>query len=148
MIRLTSEQIGDLGELLAAVNLSRPVRGRYNRPLFRPIHLGAKYPTADFIVDVLAADAHPSGFFFVQVRSTDQSSSAGRLPVKVDRVRFNRLARLPAPGYLVGVDLKAESCHLVAANKTVAADLPSIVGMRQGHSREFSVAGAVAFDAG
>ena len=76
MAKLATDQIGGFGELLAATDLSRPVKGRYKRPLFKPTHLGGKYPTVDFIVDVLAADATSLGFFFVQVKSTTQGASS------------------------------------------------------------------------
>jgi hypothetical protein len=53
----TSDQIGTIAELLARTELSRPVVGRYRRPLFRAVPLGDKYPVTDLIVDVRLADA-------------------------------------------------------------------------------------------
>ena len=60
----TSDQIGFFAELLASTDLSRPVVGRYRRPLFRVTSLGEKYPAVDLIVDVLGADDVALGFFF------------------------------------------------------------------------------------
>lgn len=128
MTEATTDQIGHFGELLAAVDLSRPVKGRYKRPLFQPTHLGGKYPTVDFIVDILAPDDISLGFFFVQVKSTSQGvNKTGRLPIAVEQVRFNRLAEIPAPTYLVGVDVAAEMSFIVAAYRPRAASVASIL---------------------
>lgn len=112
--RLTADQIGDIGELLAALALSRPVMGRYRRPLFRPTHLGGKYPAADFLVDALDARGRCVGSFFVQVKSTRKGGGPRqrRLPVTADGDALDRLARLPAPAYLIGVDLNTEESYL------------------------------------
>src|SRR5688572_21078004 len=42
MADLTSDQSGELGELLARVHLSRPVGGRYRRALFQATPLGGE----------------------------------------------------------------------------------------------------------
>src|SRR5947199_7773060 len=105
----TTYQIGSFAELLAKTELSRPVVGRYRRPLFRVTSLGEKYPAVDFIVDVLGADDVSLGFFFAQIKGTTQSPlPEARLPVKVDVDKFNHLVRIPAPAYLIGVDVVAE----------------------------------------
>jgi hypothetical protein len=127
-LQLTTDQIGDFGELLAAVDLSRPVLGRYRRPLFKPVHLGGKYPAVDYIIDVLSTDSKPIGFFFAQVKSTSAASVSGeRLSVTITKDRFNALAALPAPAYLIGVDTNAEISYIVAANRNVRADVPGIL---------------------
>lgn len=115
---LTPDQIGDIGELLAAVALSRPVLGRYRRPLFKPTHLGGKYPAADFLVDALSATGECAGFFFVQVKSTTrggQVAAGRRLPLSVEAGKLERLGRLPAPTYVVGVDTLGERAYVAAA---------------------------------
>ena len=123
----STDLIGDFGELLAAVDLSRPVKGKYRRPLFKPSHLGAKYPSVDFIVDVLGPDFTSLGFFFVQVKSTSQAGDPrNRLPIQVEGEKFNSLARLPAPTYLIGVDMNSETSHIVAAHKPRSTAVSSI----------------------
>jgi hypothetical protein len=118
MVRLTKDQIGRLGELIAAKDLSRPVMGRFRRPLFRAVSLGDKYPTVDFLVDVLGRREVALRFFFVQVKGTATASTRGtRLPVDVARDCFNLLVRLPAPTYLIGMDVLAEVSYLVAARR-------------------------------
>jgi hypothetical protein len=116
MARLSQDQIGDLGELLAAAALSRPVGGRFNRPLFRATALGGKYPTADFLVDLLAPNGSASGFFLAQIKATAaETDSRKRLPITIPIRKFNALVRLPVPTFLIGVDLRSERSYLVAA---------------------------------
>lgn len=119
MAKLSTDQIGDLGELLAAADLSRPVAGRSGRPLFRATSLGGKYPTADFLVDLLAAADTTVGFFLAQVKATNLVTAPARmrLSVTVPKRKFNQLARLPVPTYLIGVDLRSETSYLVAAQR-------------------------------
>jgi hypothetical protein len=127
MTFLTGDQIGSFAELLAMTDLSRPVVGHYRRPLFRVTSLGAKYPTVDFLIDVLDANDDSQGFFFAQVKGTSKySGAATRLSVDLDVQRFNRLVRVPAPAYLIGVDVNAEASYLVAAYRTRANDVSSI----------------------
>jgi hypothetical protein len=116
---LTPDQIGRLAELVAATDLSRPVMGRYHRPLFRATWLGDKYPAVDFLVDVLGRKDTSLGFFFAQVKGTAPArAQAARLSIDVPRERFNQLVRLPVPTYLIGVDVNAEVSYLVAAHRS------------------------------
>ncbi len=127
MAPLTSDQVGRLAELVAATDLSRPVRHPYRRPLFRATFLGDKYPAVDFLVDVLGAADVSLGFFFVQVKGTVEGGAAGaRLAVDVALDRFNALVRIPAPTYLVGVDVIAEVAYLVAAYRPRNARVSSM----------------------
>jgi hypothetical protein len=93
---LTGDQIGSFAELLAMTDLSRPVVGRYRRPLFRATSLGAKYPAVDFLIDVLDANDNSQGFFFAQVKGTSKNLAAdARLAVHVELESFNRLVQVP-----------------------------------------------------
>lgn len=118
MSGMTTDQIARIAELIAATDLSRPVRHPYRRPLFRAMPLGDKYPTADFLVDVIGPDDLPTGFFFVQVKGTTiASTTAPRIAIDVSQERFNRLVRLAAPAFLLAVDVGAERTYLTAATK-------------------------------
>lgn len=124
---MTSNQIGELAELFAAIDLTRPVGGRYQRPLFRATSLGGKYPTVDFLVDVVDEKDMAIAFFFAQVKGTGVARpSDARLPVEVTRDRYNALVRLPAPTFLIGVDIHAEESFLVAAHRARRAKVSSI----------------------
>lgn len=124
---LTREQIGRLAELIAATALSRPVRGHYRRALFRATALGEKYPTVDFIVDVLGPGDVSLGFFFAQVKGTTAGVGPGRrLPIDVPLDRYHLLLRMPVPTFLIGVDVDAEASFIVAAHAPRAARISSI----------------------
>ncbi len=128
MGRVSADDIGEFGEQLVAVELSRPVRRRSRCPLFRARHLGDKYPTVDFIVEVLLPSGLSGGFFFAQVKSTGhhRASVRPRLPVAVSKSRFNALVKLPAPTYVIGVDVNSERSYVVAAHKVRAAAVATI----------------------
>jgi hypothetical protein len=101
--------------------------GRFKRPLFRASHLGDKYPTVDLIIDILGRDDLTLSFFFAQIKATHQESSAdARLPIQVSLERYNRLVRLPAPTYVIGVDELSETSSLIAARKTRQTPLSSM----------------------
>lgn len=137
---LTTDQAGDLGELLAAADLSRPVRGRYNRPLFKPSFLGGKYPAVDYLIDILAPDNLSCGFFLVQVKSTERAKvGAQRLPINVETDKYNRIATLPAPAYLIGVDLNSERAYLVAAHRRRPSNVSSITKQFPLHSEKIKI---------
>jgi hypothetical protein len=126
-VALTTEQIGKLAEYIVSTDLSRPVKGGYDRALFKMTHLGDAYPTIDFLVDILGPEAEARGFFFVQVKGTTQMAPpAGRLPVAIRPDRFNRMVAIPAPTYLVGVDVRSESSYIVAAHRRRSSRVSSI----------------------
>jgi hypothetical protein len=127
MSQPTSDQIGRFAELFAAAELIRPRdRGR-KPPLFRTTHVGDKYPAVDFLVDLVGPNDVSRGFFFLQVKGTTTSNpSSNRLPLDVPRERFNALAAITAPTYLIGVDLVAAESYLVAAYRRRRSRVSSI----------------------
>ena len=72
-------------------------------PYFRPRFLGDKYPTFDFIVEVVD---HPAYFFFAQVKATTKgyTKEENRLIVQLDQTDVDRMVACPAPTYLIGID--------------------------------------------
>ena len=126
-MRMTNDQIGELAERIAAVDLTRPVSGIYRRPLFRVAPLGGKYPTVDFLVDVVDDRDASIGFFFAQVKGTVSiGPPASRLPIEVRRDRYNALVRLSAPSFIIGVDVTAELSYIIAAHRVRTARVSSI----------------------
>lgn len=73
-------------------------------PYFRPRFLGDKYPTFDFIVEVVD---HPAYFFFAQVKATTQGHTKGgnRPLVQLNQADADRMVACPAPTYLIGIDV-------------------------------------------
>lgn len=118
-MRGTNEQIGRLAQLIASTDFSREVGAPFNRPLFRAVSLGDKYPVADLLVDLLDTSDRPVGFFLVQVKGTRATRpDAPRLPIDVSLEQFNLLVRLPLPTYLVAVDVTTGRSFLAAASRT------------------------------
>lgn len=113
MPRYSSNQIGTIGEWIAAVGISRAVEREFRRPLFRAAILGEKHPLADFLVDVLDDGGQAAGFFLVQVKSTFSSSPRTRRASLAIPESTNRaLAHFPVPTYLLGVELGTRSIFL------------------------------------
>lgn len=74
---------------------------RSGRPIFRPRFLGDKYPTFDYIVEVVDP---PACFFFVQVKATTKGYTEHRpyrLKVQVSQDDIDRMVAYPAPTRVV-----------------------------------------------
>jgi hypothetical protein len=96
------EDIGERGQWLFC-HLMTELCGR-DDPFFRPRFLGDKYPTFDYIVEVVD---RPEYFFFVQVKGTTlgYTQHPHRLRVQVSQDDVDRMAACPAPAYVVGIDV-------------------------------------------
>lgn len=127
--KMSTDWIGERGELLTRVEFLRPVRKGFDRPLFRGNFLGEKYPVADLLVDLLDERERCMGFFYAQVKSTAdaQAGRRKRLPVACPARKYNSLVALPVPTYLVGVDVVSERVYLLAANRPRRRDIASMV---------------------
>jgi hypothetical protein len=99
---VTKDDVGDRGQLLLGLLLT-DLCGR-DVPFFRPRFLGDKYPTFDFIVEVVD---NPAYFFFAQVKATTLGYTAKekRLLVELDQTDVDRMVACPAPTYLIGIDV-------------------------------------------
>lgn len=119
------DAIGQHGEKIFEVIMQRFDGGR--PPRFRPCHLGAKWPAADFLVE-LEGVADTTPFFFVQVKSTRQgfTQQDRRLRVSVEQETIERLARYPAPTYIAGIDQPSETGFLLAVTGATRTRLPSL----------------------
>ena len=123
---LTSDQIGHIAEGAADADLSFPVSQPDERVIFKATYLGDKHPAVDFLVDILAPDAKSRGYFFAQVKGTTRAIPATRIPIAVPADEFNRLVELPAPTYLIGVDVRSRSTYIVAAHSRRGTAVSSI----------------------
>lgn len=122
-IAVAFDDIGDRGQWLFCLLLTQIVPGR-NEPYFRPRFLGDKYPTFDYLVELVGSEEH---FFFVQVKSTRQGYRSGksvrRLRVNVDKIDAERMATSPVPAYVVGIDEPGEVAYLPSMNESRSAGL-------------------------
>lgn len=88
---------GDLGEIMFKLEISRDA-------LFRPSHLGEKWPASDFYVELKGIAE--TLFFVVQVKTTSLGmNNRGRLRISVPLKKLNRLRNYHAPTYVAGVDV-------------------------------------------
>lgn len=108
-------EIGDLGEAIFNVEISRDY-------LFRPRHLGEKWPSSDFYVELIGPKEH--FFFIVQVKSTSQGlDKSGNLKVKATSKKIKELNSYYCPTYLAGVDVNNSNVFLIPINKAKRKDL-------------------------
>lgn len=96
-------------------------------PIFRPQFLGDKWPTVDFLVELLGAGT-TTPYFFVQVKATREgyTSRENRLKVQVTERKVRELASYSAPTYIVGIDEVRERGYFVSANGENLASLSSL----------------------
>ena len=95
------------------------------RPIFRPVFLGDKWPTADFLVEL---EGEPGMFFLVQVKTSTRgfTSDRARLLISADQRHLQSLADAPLPTYLVGVDEPGERVYFAAVQGTITSGRTSL----------------------
>lgn len=108
MPRLDKNALGDVAENLV-LNRLMSMRGRM-APLFRPIHLGAKFPSVDLYVEVTGSTSKRP-FFFVQVKGT-RARDRARPVFRVESGKIKKLLEYSAPTYLAFVEEGAERIYL------------------------------------
>jgi hypothetical protein len=111
---MSRDDIGDRGQWLFCL-LMTDLCGR-DAPFFRPRFLGDKFPTFDYLVELVD---HPAFFFFVQVKTTTQGYTKDpiRLKVQVSTEDVNRMVSCPAPTYVAGIDSESGSGYLLSVNE-------------------------------
>lgn len=120
---MSTDDIGDRGQHLLYLLLT-DLCGR-DVPYFRPRFLGDKYPTFDFIVEVVD---HPAYFFFAQVKATTQgyTKEENRLLVQLHQADVDRMIACPAPTYLIGIDANAIGVGYLLSVNEPRAHVPSL----------------------
>lgn len=112
-----ADDIGERGQAVFYLLMTQIAPGRSD-PYFRPRFLGDKFPTFDFLVELVGAE---SRFFFAQVRATRQgyrpATGGDRLRVNVSRDDALRMAACPVPAHVVGIDEPQEVGYLLSLNE-------------------------------
>jgi hypothetical protein len=120
---VAADDIGDRGQWLFCLLVTQICPGR-NEPFFRPRFLGDKFPTFDYLMELVGSEAY---FFFVQVKTTQQGYRQGkgarRLRENVGREDVQRMVASPVPGYLVGIDEVQGVAYLLSMNEPRKAGL-------------------------
>ncbi len=114
---MEKDDIGDRGHWLFGLLMTELCLGR-TRPFFRPRFLGDKYPTFDYLVELVG---HESYFFFVQVKATTLGYRTGkgapRLRVNVKKTDVERMVASPVPTYVVGIDEPQQIGYVLSVNE-------------------------------
>src|SRR5215217_1584522 len=111
------DRIGARGEHISYLKLTEPCP---NRPegFFKPVFLGEKFETLDFMVELLDVGEHAC-YFFLQVRSTREGYTVKdrRLKIKVSAKEMQQLVRYQAPTYLLSENETAEKAFIISVNE-------------------------------
>jgi hypothetical protein len=114
---VVSDDIGDRGHWIFGLLVTALCPGR-DDPYFRPRFLGDRYPTFDYIVELVGHEAY---FFFVQVRATTLGYRKGRrtprLRVNVSREDVARMVASPVPAYVAGIDEPRRVGYILSVNE-------------------------------
>jgi len=96
--------------------------------MFRPHFLGEKYPTLDFLVELVGATGSLVPYFFVQAKATTQgfTKRPRNLRVHVSEVDMRRLVAYTARPYTIGVDAAREEGFIIAAITGGPRRIPSL----------------------
>jgi hypothetical protein len=114
--------IGTRGEMIFFIAISHFYE---ERPLFRPVLLGEKWPIADLMVELID---EPGMTFLVQIKTSTRgyTQDRSRLFISADREELQKLANAPLPTYLIGVDEPGQHVYLTAVLGDVATGRTSI----------------------
>ncbi len=122
----SNNDIGDRGEAIFEFRIMEPI-GPSRESRFRPCFLGEKWPTIDYLVELVGLSGR-SAFFFAQVKTTSKAvtASSKSLSIKVRKKDTDRMVGLPAPTYLIGIDENNETAYIIAVNEALKSDLSSL----------------------
>ncbi len=107
--------VGERGERIVYLRLTDFIPP--GEPMFRPHFLGEKYPTLDFLVELVGATGSLVPYFFVQAKATTQgfTKRPRNLRIQVSEEDVRRLVAYPAPTYIIGIDAAREEGFIIAA---------------------------------
>jgi len=111
---LTKDDIGERGQAMFVVVMTE-LCGR-NEPYFRPRFLGDKFPTFDYLLELVD---HPGYFFFVQVKTTTKGFTINppKLKIQVSQTDIDSMVGWQAPSYVVGIDEPNQTGYLLSVNE-------------------------------
>jgi hypothetical protein len=121
-----NDAIGRRGESIFTVLITRWCDGH---PWFIDTFLGEKHETTDFLVELIeptAGHAH----FYVQVKATRNhytgSGGSRRLAVTVTAEDVEKLKRIHAPAYVVGIDIERVCGYITAITEASSGGIHGI----------------------
>jgi hypothetical protein len=105
--------VGDRGESIFELAITD--YSMFPRPLFRPAFLGDKWPSVDYLVELVGVRGI-TPFIFIQVKATATPLTSNQLELALPWNKKGRLARIPGPPYLVGVHEPTKRAFIRAVN--------------------------------
>ena len=121
--------IGGRGEAIADFALRANAGPTRTNRISRPLYLGQKCETFDFLVELVDAGER-TPFFFVQVKSTRKAftkkQTPPRLRVEVSEQDVRRMVAYPAPTYVIGVHEDEERAFIISVHGGMSEAIPSI----------------------
>lgn len=113
---IASDDIGSRGEAIFYALLTEFTLP--HKPLFRPYFLGAKFPTLDFLVELIGTKK-PGRYFFGQVKATTlgYTSRLRRLKAQLPIADTRRMLMFPAPTYVFGIDERMKQGYILSVNE-------------------------------
>jgi hypothetical protein len=120
------DYIGKRGEIIFPMLITKWCEGK---PWFDPTFLGEKTEAKDFLVNLIrpeSGDAH----FFVQVKATRNGYTGTgpdeKLTVQVTKADIAKLKKVPAPTYVVGIDIVKECGFIIAITNATTGSISGI----------------------
>lgn len=105
--------IGERGEKLFEIAITD--YRQFDRPLFRTAFLGDKWPSLDFVVELIGVK-NSTPIFYVQVKSTAKDIENETLEITLDSKKAKLFANIPGPTYLIGVHEPTKRVFIRAVN--------------------------------
>ena len=111
---MSKDDIGERGQAMFVL-LMTELCGR-DEPYFRPRFLGDKFPTFDYLLELVD---HPGHFCFVQVKTTTLGFTVEppKLKIQVSQTDVERMVKWQAPSYVVGIDEPNQTGYLLSINE-------------------------------
>jgi hypothetical protein len=110
--------IGKRGENI--VELCLTDYANFPAPLFSPTHLGEKWRSVDFYVE-LSTVPNRRPFFLVQAKATASANPRTSLKISSTKRDISRLLEIPAPTYILGVHEPSKRVFIRSVHEGVAS---------------------------
>jgi hypothetical protein len=109
--------IGERGENI--VELCLTDYEHFAKALFKPTHLGDKWPAVDYYVE-LTTIPNKRPFFFLQAKSTAAKAPIKSLRISSTRRDVEHLLQIPGPTYIIGVHEPSKRVFVRSVHEGIA----------------------------
>jgi hypothetical protein len=108
-----TNKIGEQAESFVKSLIDTPIRGRY---LFDIVHLGGKWETSDYYVEIRSYKKRRP-FFFLQIKGSEAGFNKKKTAVqtKMTLEDLQKFSKFDAPSYLIAVNVKPKRNDRVRA---------------------------------